>query len=366
MPQALLYERRQNLRRFARDLPGAAAVIDEWIAAVPDDPLGYDMRGEVAFLRGDFGTAETAFGQALERYRSRVAVEGLNNFHGMESHPTRYYFARAELKLALTQARAGDRDQAQATYQQVIDVTTDLATAGLQGSADDHLIQTRYHALAQRGDLFLADQRYDEAVRSYDEAITLSSAVDRLTPGGEAMLTGAAESNRALALLRAGRAADSVASARQALARDADNPIFIEAYASALRETGDTEGGDRGVPGRAGGGPDPVHRAEQPRGPAGPDGPAPRGRGRLPAEHRCQSGLRLGVGEPGQRAERPAPAAGIPRGPGRVAARGPAGPGASVVRGPLRRWTRRCTRAISTCPGPSRRTGSSRPRPGRR
>ena len=199
MPQALLYERRQNLRRFARDLPGAAAVIDEWIATVPDDPLGYDMRGEVAFLRGDFGTAETAFGQALERYRSRVAVEGLNNFHGMESHPTRYYFARAELKLALTQARAGDRDQAQATYQQVIDVTTDLATAGLQGSADDHLIQTRYHALAQRGDLFLADERYDEAVRSYDEAITLSSAVDHLTPGGEAMLTGAAESNRALA-----------------------------------------------------------------------------------------------------------------------------------------------------------------------
>ena len=147
VPQALLYERRQNLRRFARDLPQAAAVIDEWIAAAPDDPLGYDMRGEVAFLRGDFDTAETAFGQALERYRTRVAVEGLNNFHGMESHPTRYYFARAELKLALTQARAGDRDQAQATYQQVIDLTTDLATAGLQGAADDHLIQTRYHAL---------------------------------------------------------------------------------------------------------------------------------------------------------------------------------------------------------------------------
>jgi cellulose synthase operon protein C len=112
----------------------------------------------------------------------------------------------------------------------------------LQGAADDHLIQTRYHALAQRGDLFLADRRYEEAVRSYDEAISLSTAVHQWTPGGEAMLTGAPESNRALALLRAGRAADSVASARQALARDADNPIFLEAYASALRETGDTAG----------------------------------------------------------------------------------------------------------------------------
>ena len=159
-------------------------MIDEWIGAAPDDPLGYDMRGEVAFLRGDLDTAETAFGQALERYRSRVAVEGLNNFHGMESHPTRYYFARAELKLALTQAPAGDRDQAQATHQEVIDLTTDLATAGLGGAADDHLIQTRYHALAQRGDLFLAERRYDEAVGSYDEAIALSGAVDQFSPEG--------------------------------------------------------------------------------------------------------------------------------------------------------------------------------------
>ena len=239
--QALLYERWQNLWRFARDLPQAAVVIEEWIAAVPEDPLGYDMRGEVAFLRGEYLAAERAFDQALQRYRTRVAVHGLDALHGAESLPTRYYLTRVQLKLALSQSRAGERDEAHANYQQVITLTTDLATAGLQGTADDHLIQTRYHALAQRGDLFLADRRYDQAVRSYDEAITLSSAVDRFTPGGEAMLTGAAESNRALALLRAGRATDSVSSARQALSRDADNPVFIEAYASALRASGDTE-----------------------------------------------------------------------------------------------------------------------------
>ena len=165
----------------------------------------------------------------------------LQDFSGAESLPTRYFLARAQLKLALSQARAGDRDRALATYQEVIDLTSELAVAALQGAADDHLIQTRYHALAQRGDLLLADRRYDEAVRSYDEAISLSNVVNQYTPGGEAMLTGAAESNRALALLRAGRAGGSVASARQALARDPDNPIFIEAYASALRESGDTE-----------------------------------------------------------------------------------------------------------------------------
>jgi tetratricopeptide (TPR) repeat protein len=238
--QGLLYERRQNLLRFGRDLDQAGAVIEEWIAAIPDDPLAFDMRGEVAFLRGDFAAAEAAFNQAADRYRTRLGSAGLNDFSGAESLPTRYYLARAQLKLALTQVRAGDRNRALATYQGAIDLTSELAVAALQGATDDHLIQTRYHALAQRGDLLLADRRFDEAVRSYDEAISLSNAVHQLTPGGEALLTGAPENNRALALLRSGRAADSVASARQALARDPDNPIFLEAYASALRETGDT------------------------------------------------------------------------------------------------------------------------------
>ena len=113
--QGLLYERRQNLWRFGRDLPQAAAVIEEWIAAIPDDPLGYDMRGEVAFLRGDYAAAEAAFDQALQRYRTRLRFAGLNDFPGAESLPTRYYLARAQLKLALSQARAGDRDRALAT-----------------------------------------------------------------------------------------------------------------------------------------------------------------------------------------------------------------------------------------------------------
>ena len=198
------------------------------------------MRGEVAFLSGNYPGAESAFDQALRRYQTRLRFEDVHDFQGADGLPTRYYLARAQLKLALSQSRADDRDRALGTYQAVIDLTAELAVAGLQDATDDHLIQTRYHALAQRGDLHLAAGRYDQAVSSYGDAIGLSTAVQRFTPGGEAMLTGAAESNRALALLRAGRAADSVASARQALARDADNPIFIEAYASALRETGDS------------------------------------------------------------------------------------------------------------------------------
>ena len=238
--QGLLYERRQNLWRFGHNLTRADAVIEEWLTAIPEDPLGYDMRGEVAFLRGDYATAESAFGQAMQRYRTRLRFTTGSDYLGTDSLPTRYYLARAQLKLALSQSRGDDRDRALASYQAAIDLTGELASTGLQGAADDHLIQTRYHALAQRGDLLLADKRYDEAVASYDEAISLTTAVDRLTPGGEAMLTGAAESNRALALLRADRPAASVASARQALGRDPDNPIFLEAYASALRETGDT------------------------------------------------------------------------------------------------------------------------------
>ena len=53
--------------------------------------------------------------------------------------------------------------------------------AGLQASADDHL-RTR---VAQRGDLFLADERYDEASASTTRIF--SSAVDRLATGGEAI-----------------------------------------------------------------------------------------------------------------------------------------------------------------------------------
>ena len=146
VPQALLYERRQNLRRFARDLPQAAAVIDEWIGAAPT------IRSATTCAARSLPPRRLRHGGDGVRSGAR-ALPGQSRRRGPEQlprhgePPTRYYFARAELKLALTQARAGDRDQAQATYQQVIDLTTDLATAGLQGAADDHLIQTRYHAL---------------------------------------------------------------------------------------------------------------------------------------------------------------------------------------------------------------------------
>ena len=65
MQQALLYERRQNLRRFARDLPGAAAVIDEWTATVPDDRRRREVAPAVTRHGGDGAAA------------SRVSVEWL-------------------------------------------------------------------------------------------------------------------------------------------------------------------------------------------------------------------------------------------------------------------------------------------------
>ena len=179
------------------------------------------------------------------------------------------------------------------------------------------------------------------------------------------MLTGAAESNRALALLRAGRPADSVASARQALARDADNPIFIEAYASALRETGDTAAAITAYQGALAVDPT-LYTAQNNLGVL----LARTGRLREAEDAFRRSigtnpSYALGWANLGSvlNARLPLPAFLEAQGAWlRAAHLDPT----SVVRVRIRRWTRRCTRAISTSPGPFRRTGSSRPRPGRR
>ena len=335
--------------RFGRDLPQAAAVIEEWIAAMPEDPLVTTCVGRWPFSAGTTRPPRRRSPRRSTGTGPGSAPPACKDFSGAESLPTRYYLARAQLKLALSQARVGDRDQALATYQEVIELTDELAVAALQGAADDHLIQTRYHALAQRGDLFLADQRYDDAVRSYDEAISPVQRRGRVTPrwGGDADRRGRRATGRWLCCGPAGPA-DSVASARQALARDADNPIFIEAYASALRESERHRGGHFGVPEarrRS------IRRCSPRRTTSGccwPGvRPAPGGRAGVSAKHRRQPGLRPGMGQPRRGAQCPAPAVGLSGSPGRVAAgRQPAtGParyaaGSDAGRGGLRQQPR--------------------------
>jgi tetratricopeptide (TPR) repeat protein len=234
--QRTLLERRQNLWRFGRDLGKASSVVEEWLAAAPDDPLAHDRRGEIAFLRASYAEAASAFRRAVELYRSRAQVEGLDRVHGAEQRPTRYDLSRALLKLGLSQSR-GRLEGAGPTLRAAVALTDELAVVGLTGDADDHLIQTRYHALSALGDLSLAAGQYADAAEWYGQAIALSSLVDKLTPGGSSLLTGSVEHNRALALLRDGRPLQAVESARAAVARDPASPVYQEVLASALRDS---------------------------------------------------------------------------------------------------------------------------------
>ena len=63
----------------------------------------------------------------MQRYRTRLRFITGSDYLGTDSLPTRYYLARAQLKLALSQSRGDDRDRALASYQAAIDLTGELA-----------------------------------------------------------------------------------------------------------------------------------------------------------------------------------------------------------------------------------------------
>ncbi|HXZ72610.1 MAG TPA: hypothetical protein VEH31_17310, partial [Streptosporangiaceae bacterium] len=59
-----LFDERQNLWRWAGDMPKATAVIRAWIAASPADPVPELRLGEVEYLQAQFNAAAADFGKA--------------------------------------------------------------------------------------------------------------------------------------------------------------------------------------------------------------------------------------------------------------------------------------------------------------
>ena len=110
-----LMDARQNLWRFAGDLPRAARAAQRWSEQLPADPMPHDRLGEIAFLSGDYATATAEFQQALEGFAVRSQNETIEDIYGVELSSSLAYQARALLKLGAARHLSGDDTAATAS-----------------------------------------------------------------------------------------------------------------------------------------------------------------------------------------------------------------------------------------------------------
>ena len=237
--QALLFDTRLILRRFAGQLDRALEITDEWLAATPRSRLALDRRGEIAFLQQRYDEAAGYFSQAAD-----AAAAALPQ-------------AESQLKTGAALILAGRTDEARPLLDSASAlaaedaVPTDEALYGDLAAAGRYLTATfvTYYAAVQTGDLHLRDRRYAEATSAYSNALAVIAQVTETFPDALAELPWRPEvvhNNLALAYISDGQAQSAGAAADQAVAGDPANPIFLQTRAFAQQETGDLEGAAHG------------------------------------------------------------------------------------------------------------------------
>ena len=206
---AFLQDLRQNVWRFAGDLPRAAAVAKEWAEADPGLALPDDRAGEIAFLQGDFAAAAVWFGREA-------------------AHPGRPLDrATALLKGGTALEKARRFDEALRLFADADAIAVRIARLRPASAAEPEFIS--YNARVQAGDTELRAQRFREAVGHY-EAARRHEAQLRVYGAGDVPLfrPEVLENNEALVLAHLGEEDRAVAAIDAAVASDPANPVFLE------------------------------------------------------------------------------------------------------------------------------------------
>ena len=237
------YAQLQNLLRFARRYDRAAAVAEQWATATPDDPVPYQMRGEIAYLASDYPLAESWLNRALAHaYDMKTAPDPPECPAGCRP--------AVQLRLGLIKLRLGKTGEA-------VDALT-AARDGVAAMADEHdafpeftrsdVYETFVFALSQLG--LAQAMRHDYAAsastyarleafavhgKAFDDGYRLPSDY---RPGSDL-------NNAALSLLKSGRAGDAVRKADQAIATDPANPVYTVTLAWAYQEQEDWDSAAR-------------------------------------------------------------------------------------------------------------------------
>ncbi len=212
------YEQAEKLLRLAID------------SGLPLYGFAQDRLGEVLFLQGRYEDAAKAFKEAYET----LPFDVYDGFYPDEFAEYTLTPGWAAVKQAASLQEDGKLDQA-------AQVLADLPEPEAEEIDVEYGESSR--ALSQRtllGSIQLAQEEYEAA------AATLQSALD-LCPrwngrGLDPCVSGVQANNLGIALIKAGRPADAVEPAKQAMAADPANAMFAELLANALEADGDVEG----------------------------------------------------------------------------------------------------------------------------
>lgn len=205
---------RQNLWRWAGDLPRAQRAASEWVAASHHAPEAVLRLGEIEFLRGRFDDAAADFGDAARRARERFATW------------TRFE-AEATLDRGAALARAGRRAEAMTALRAADDIASRARGRG-RGITIQVLPAA---AISGHARLQLADaEREAGALRAAAEDYTGARY-----HGLPAATTGALENNAAIVDIALGHDAQAERATHQARAVDPESPAYLmtAAYAAA-------------------------------------------------------------------------------------------------------------------------------------
>ncbi len=206
-------ELRQNLWRWAGDLPRAERHAREWVAATHHAPEAVLRLGEIEFLRGRFDDAAADFGDAARRARDRSATSSRIE-------------AEATLDRGAALARAGRRPEAVAALR----AADDIARARAPGRGVTVSILPG-RAISGHARLQLADaEREAGALRAAAE-----DYAGARYHGLPQATTGALENNAAIVDIALGHDAQAERATRRARAVDPESPAYLmtAAYAAA-------------------------------------------------------------------------------------------------------------------------------------
>jgi tetratricopeptide (TPR) repeat protein len=205
---------RQNLWRWAGDLPRAERAAGEWVAATHHAPEAVLRAGEIEFLRGRFDDAAADFGDAARRARDRFATW------------TRIE-AEATLDRGAALARAGRRAEAMTALRAADDIAS--RSRGRGRGVTIQILPA--DAISGHARLQLADaEREAGALRAAAE-----DYAGARYHGLPAATTGALENNAAIVDIALGRHAQAERATHQARAVDPESPAYLmtAAYAAA-------------------------------------------------------------------------------------------------------------------------------------
>lgn len=214
-----VYDRRQNLWRWAGDLDRAVGVIEEWRRAAGEEaPLPVARLAEVQFLQERYDESAASFASAVRRARQDDWDNAVRIFEFTLGHAAA--LLRADRKQEALEALRWVQPMAEqgAAYQRE------------QGGYDEQFAALAFHASALLADTESEGGELEAALESYDAAEEMLGYLDEeratTTPViglREERLYG----NRAIAELAAGRVEQAEVNIEKALAVDPMNAAFL-------------------------------------------------------------------------------------------------------------------------------------------